>query len=116
MMRKTPLEVVFFRSNAGTEPVRDWLKKLPKEDRKAIGKDIKTAQYGWPLGMPLVKKVDKDLWEIRSHLENRISRVLLTMIEEKFVLLHGFIKKTQKIPKNDIVIAKKRLSLLRSSS
>ena len=116
MKRKTPLEVVFFRSNAGAEPVRDWLKKQPKEDRKTIGEDIKTAQYGWPLGMPLVKKIEKDLWEIRSHLKKRISRVLLTMIEEKIVLLHGFIKKTQKISKSDIGIAKKRLAVLRSTS
>jgi len=116
MMRKTPLEVVFFRTGAGAEPVRGWLKKLSKDDRKAIGEDIKTAQYGWPLGMPLVKKIEKDLWEIRSHLKNRISRVFLTMIEEHIVLLHGFIKKTHRIPKSDIDIAKKRLAVLRSTS
>ena len=52
------LWVVFFRTEAGNEPVRQWLKELKREDRKAVGEDIKTAQYGWPLGMPLIRKLE----------------------------------------------------------
>lgn len=58
------LEVRFFRTSAGNEPVRDWLKAMTREDRRAIGEDIKTAQFGWPIGMPLIRKLDKDLWEV----------------------------------------------------
>jgi len=115
-MKDPPLEVVFFRTDSGAEPVRDWLKELPEGDRKTIGEDIKTAQYSWPLGMPLVKKVDKDIWEIRSNLKDGISRVILTMYQNHIVLLHGFIKKTQKISKKDLNVAQKRLTTLRSQS
>ena len=53
------LEVRFFRTTAGNEPVREWLKSLTREDRKRIGEDIKTAQFGWPIGMPLIRKLEK---------------------------------------------------------
>ena len=53
----------FYKSQSGNEPVREWLKSFPKEDRKAIGEDIKTAQYGWLLGMPLIRKIECGLWE-----------------------------------------------------
>ena len=86
-------EVRFFRTDGGTEPARDWLRELPAIDRKTIGEDIKTVQFGWPLGMPLVRKMDKDLWEVRIHLENRIARVLFTISNGMIVArLH------QKIP------------------
>ena len=60
------MAVFFFRTASGSEPVRDWLKSLPREQRRIIGEDIKTVQFGWPLGMPLVRKLDKRLWEVRS--------------------------------------------------
>jgi antitoxin HicB len=61
-MNKPTLEVRFFKTDAGSEPVRDWLRELSAIDRKTIGEDIKTVQFGWPIGMPLVRKLDKDLW------------------------------------------------------
>ena len=73
------LEVRFFRTTAGTEPVRDWLKSLEQADRKSIGEDIKTVQFGWPLGIPLVRKLEADLWEVRSNLKDRIARVVFTV-------------------------------------
>lgn len=73
------LQVIFFKTEAGHEPVREWLKTLPQEEKKIIGQDVKTIQFGWPLGMPLVRKLDKDLWEVRSHLPNRIARILFTI-------------------------------------
>ncbi len=90
-MNKATLEVRFYRTDNGTEPVRDWLRVLPAIDRKRIGEEIKTVQYGWPLGMPLVRKMDKDLWEIGIHLQGRIARVLFTVQDSMIVLLASWI-------------------------
>ncbi|WP_240319459.1 type II toxin-antitoxin system RelE/ParE family toxin [Deinococcus wulumuqiensis] len=106
------LEVRFFRTSAGNEPVREWLKAMTREDRRAIGEDLKTAQFGWPLGMPLIRKLEKDLWEVRTSLEDGIARVLFTVQDNRMILLHGFIKKSQKTPKNELETAKKRLKRL----
>lgn len=54
LSKKTKLNAVFFKTTMGNEPVREWLKDLSKEDKKIIGSDIQTVQFGWPLGMPLV--------------------------------------------------------------
>jgi len=102
------LEVVFYRTASGREPVREWLKKLPREDRRSIGIDMKTVQFGWPLGMPLVRKIEPGIWEVRSSLERRIARVLFTVIGDRMVLLHGFIKKDQKTPTTDLELARSR--------
>src|SRR6266481_5022214 len=106
------LVVTFFRSASGREPVREWLKSLLREERRIIGEDIKTVQFGWPLGMPLVRKLDKGLWEVRSRLPDRIVRVIFTTGESRMILLHGFIKKSQRTPQDDLELAKTRLRLL----
>jgi phage-related protein len=107
---QTPLlEVYFYVSANGVEPVRDWLRELSATDKKTVGEDIKTVQYGWPLGMPLVRKMEARLWEVRIPLQNRIARILFTVQGNKMILLHGFIKKSQKTPKEDLAIAIKRL-------
>jgi phage-related protein len=112
----TPLlDVRFFRTDSGSEPVRDWLKALPAVSRKIIGEEIKTVQFGWPLGMPLVRKIARDLWEIRVHLENTIARVLFSITGHTMILLHGFIKKSQSLPKDDLALAKSRLNQLRGA-
>ena len=111
-MKEQILAVKFFRTAAGNEPVREFLRDLPPEDRRIIGTDIKEIQFGWPLGMPLVRKMEKDLWEVRSHLENRISRVLFTVVARKMVLLHAFIKKSERTPQQDLEIAKTRKNQL----
>lgn len=107
------LQVYFFKTANNKQPVRDWLKELPVEDRKIIGNDLKTAQFGWPIGMPLIRKLDTDLWEVRSRLHNRIARVIFTVEGNNMVLLHGFIKKSQKTPQNELELAKQRLKALR---
>ncbi len=106
------LSVAFFRTETGREPVREWLKSLLREERRIIGEDIKTVQFGWPLGMPLVRKLDKDLWEVRSRLPDRIVRIIFTTGERRMILLHGFIKKSQKTPKGELQLAKTRFRLL----
>lgn len=115
MNPKYPLQVVFYRTEKNNEPVREWIKELPRNERKIIGEDIKTIQFGWPIGMPLVRKLDMHLWEVRSKIDNRISRVIFTVYGEFIVLIHGFIKKSQKIPIKDLKLAKKRLSNLRGN-
>ena len=106
------LSVVFFRTEAGTEPVREWLRKLTVEDRKTIGIDIKTVQHGWPLGMPLVRKMEPGLWEVRCDIADGIARVLFSAKGGQMVLLHGFVKKTQKTPDNELKAARNRLKKL----
>lgn len=106
------LSVVFFRTEAGTEPVREWLRKLTVEDRKTIGIDIKTVQHGWPLGMPLVRKMEPGLWEVRCNIADGIARVLFTAKAGQMVLLHGFVKKSQKTPDNELKTARNRLKKL----
>ena len=103
------ISVSFYKSLTGNEPVREWLKSLSKEDKTIIGEDIKTVEFGWPQGMPLVRKPDQNLWEVRSDITNKaIARVIFTISGRIMVLLHGFIKKSQKTPPNDLKIAKER--------
>lgn len=108
MKAERPLRVVFFKTDAGTEPVRDWLTAMPKEDRKVIGADILTVQYVWPVGKPLVDNLGEGIWEVRSRLTNRIARTLFAVVDQEIVLLHGFIKKQQKTPTDEFDLAKKR--------
>lgn len=104
----------FFRQGAGgSEPVREWLKSLPQSEKTEIGKDILAVQFGWPLGLPLVDHVDADIWEVRTKLTNRIARVLFVVNGSSMVLLHGFIKKSQKTSKPDLDLAKDRLKRLK---
>ena len=107
------LAVVFYRTASGNEPVRDWLLELTRDDRRTAGFDIKTAQYGWPLGMPLIRKLEPGLWEVRSHIADGIARVLFTVDGQTMVLLHGFVKKSKKTPAADLKTARQRLAELR---
>lgn len=92
----------FYRSNSGREPVRGWLKGLDPEDRQVIGEDIKDVEFSWPIGMPLVRYLDRGLWEVRSSLP----RGRIFCVEQDcMVLLHGFMKKTQKTPVQEIDLA-----------
>jgi phage-related protein len=104
------IPVRFFRTAAGREPVLEWLRGLDKEDRRAIGLDLMRVQFGWPIGMPLVRSLKDGLWEVRSTLPSRrIARLMLCFHENKIVVLHGFIKKTQRTPLEDINVARQRM-------
>jgi len=115
-MNSPILSVVFYRADSGSEPVRQWLRDMTAEDRKAIGTDIKTVQYGWPLGMPLVRKMETDIWEVRCNIASGIARVLFTTLAGQMVLLHGFIKKSQKTPAIDLKTARDRLKKLKGAA
>jgi phage-related protein len=101
---------VFYRTESGFEPVREWLKMMSKADRLIIGTDISTVEYGWPVGMPTCKSLGGGLWEVRSNLSgNGISRVLFSIQGGRMYLLNGFIKKSQKTPQSEIELDRKRL-------
>ena len=105
--QKIPL--IFCRTGAGSEPVREWLKGLPEAERQAIGKDLLRAQWRWPVGMPLCRPLGNGLWEVRTDLPTkRIARVLLCLYRGHLVALHGFIKKTRTTPDEDLALARKR--------
>lgn len=102
------MRVVFFRTEAGNEPVREWLKSLPREERHAIGEDLLTVQHAWPIGKPLVGYLGDGIWELRTRLPNRIARTLFLAANSEIVVLHGFIKKTQKTPALELELARRR--------
>ena len=106
----------FFRTEADHEPVREWLTGLGREQRRLIGIDIKTVQLGWPIGMPVVRKLEPKLWEVRSDLEGIIARVIFTVVGSQMILLHGFIKKSQKTPTVDLQTARQRHAKLRGTA
>ncbi len=111
--RMLKLRVVFYRNASGREPVRNWLRSLDRESKKIIGDDIKTVQYGWPLGMPLVKSLGDGLWEVRCQLRDGIARIVFVVEEGLMVVVHGFVKKSQKTPRKELQIARRRAAELR---
>ena len=103
------LTAVFFKSESGNEPVREWLKSLGRPDSMLVGEDIRTVEIGWPLGMPVCRPLLKGLYEVRSSLPgNRIARVVFCIDNGRMYLLHGFIKKTQATPQTELDLALKR--------
>ena len=103
------IDLVFFRNDSGTEPVREWLKGLDEAERRAIGTDLMRAQWRWPVGMPLCRPLGKGLSEVRTNLVgNRTARVLICFYQDQLVALHGFIKKTRATPIDDLALARKR--------
>jgi phage-related protein len=105
--KKIPM--IFFRTLSGNEPVREWLKGLPEEERHAIGMDLLRAQWRWPVAMPLCRAMGSGLWEIRTDLPTkRTARVLVCLYRDHLVALHGFVKKTRATPDEDLTVARKR--------
>ncbi|MCK9779785.1 type II toxin-antitoxin system RelE/ParE family toxin [Pseudomonas syringae] len=114
MSNPPPILIVkFFRTETGNEPVREWLIDLPRDDRKAVGTDIRTVQFGWPIGMPVVRKMEPDLGGVRIDLKEKIAPVLFTIEAHTMVLLHGFIKKSEKTPAADLETARQRKAALK---
>jgi phage-related protein len=97
MKSERPLKVVFFRTGTGHEPVREWLKSLPKEECKTIGADILTVQYGWPVGKPLVDNLSDGIWEVRSRLKTRIARTLFSVISQEIFYCTALLRNSKKL-------------------
>jgi phage-related protein len=107
--RSKKLPARFYVNSTGRNPVRDWILELPSEDRRTVGKDIQKVEFGWPIGRPHCAPLGHGLWEVRSDLDsNRIARVIFCMSDGHMILLHGFIKKRQKAPQQDVELALKR--------
>ena len=112
MTLKRPPEtpVVFYRSGSGAEPVREWLRTLPNEDRRCVGHDLALVQFGWPIGLPTCRSLGGGLWEVRSSLPSRrIARVLFFFHQGRIGVVHAFIKKTQKTPRSELELARTRM-------
>lgn len=106
-LKKLPAR--FYETGTGRKPVKEWLLDLSKDDRRVVGKDIQKVEFGWPIGMPYCRPLGRRLWEVRSDLtDGTIARVIFCIAEGEMVLLHGFVKKTQKTPSRDIDLALKR--------
>lgn len=111
--RTKKLPARFYVNPAGRKQVREWILDLPEDDRHTVGKDIQKVEFGWPLGRLYCAPLGAGLWEVRSALNSgRIARVIFCMGDGAMILLHGFIKKTQKTPKADIGLALKRMKEL----
>jgi phage-related protein len=105
--KRVPL--VFFRTETGSEPVREWLLELPKADRRIVGAGLKDLEFGWPIGMPLCRALGGGVFELRVSLRSRrIARVIVCLHDGELFALHGFIKKTQKTPESDLRLARSR--------
>lgn len=108
--RGSSLSIRFFRTPSSREPVREWLLQRSREDRKTIGEDLKTVQYGWPLGMPLVRELEPRLWEVRSSVSDGAVRMLFTVSDGTMLLLHAFTKASRRTPRRDLAVARRRLA------
>lgn len=104
-----PIDLVFFKTASGNEPVRDWLKGLSAEECKAVGQDLMRVQWRWPVGMPLCRPLGAGLHEVRTSLDKRIARVIFCVHDGELIALHGFIKKTEKTSQTDLDLAKRRM-------
>jgi phage-related protein len=103
------IPAIFYRSSRGAEPVREWLLELDPTDRRTLGFDIATVEFGWPVGMPLCRSLGGGLWEVRSNVSHgRIARVIFCVAHGHMALLHGFVKKAQKTPTPDLELARRR--------
>ena len=104
------IPVKFYRTAAGSEVVRDWLRGLDEGERSAIGLDLMRAQFRWPVGMPLCRSLGTGLWELRTNLPgNRIARLMFCVKPDGLLVLSGFIKKTQKTPGAELVLGRRRM-------
>ncbi len=106
---RVPLVAAFYKTPAGSEPVRGWLKGLPKGARKTIGEDIGFVERMWPVGKSLVDGFGQGLWEVRSTHDRVDYRVLFGIVGGKMYLLHGFMKQTAATPNADKALAHQRL-------
>lgn len=104
-------EIEFYEPENGKNTIVDFLESLPKKHRaKAFWEIELLSEHGTALKEPYSKHISDDLWELRIKFSSDISRIFYFIpIKEKIVLLHGFVKKTEKTPKNEIDLAKEKM-------
>jgi phage-related protein len=104
-------KVVFYATASGNRVVLDFLRALPADDKKVVGEDLKTVQIGFPMGLPLCRPLGDGLYEVRSSLPSkREFRLIFFFDRARQVLLvvHALFKKSAKLPKADLDLARKR--------
>lgn len=103
------IDLVFYQTATGNEPVRDWLVGLSEINRRQVGQDLQRVQYRWPIGMPLVRPMGKGLFEVRTPLpDGTTARVMFCFHAGDLYALHGFIKKARATPAADLDLGRKR--------
>jgi len=107
------LQLVFAKNQSGVEPVRKWLEDFSESEKLVIEDAISEVQQRWPIGKPLVGNLRDGLREVRIHLKNRIARIIFFIDGSDMVLLHAFIKKDQKTPKEEKDLALGRKAAFR---
>jgi phage-related protein len=113
--RLPEMPAFFYRTAGGAEPVLDWLRSLPTEDKRVLGTDLATVQFGWPIGMPPCRSLGGGLWEVRTTLPSRrIARLMFFIDDGRIGVVHGFIKKTQKTPTADLELARNRMKEMKA--
>ena len=108
----------FYKDKQGNQPVLDYMRKLARHDSKDSRIKLNKfndyiellSQQGTRAGQPCIKHLDAEIWELRP-LRNRI--LFVAWLDGSFVLLHHFVKKTQKTPKREIEKAKRELQDLK---
>lgn len=108
-------DIIFYRTKSGDEPVKMYMMELAsRSDKDSRVKLNKIQDYiqilsisGTRAGLPFVKHLEGDIWELRP-LRDRI--LFAGWVDGQFVLLHHFMKRTQKTPKREIEQAKRNLS------
>lgn len=105
-------EIKLFATASGEEVVADFLDSLPRKHRaKAIWEIELLSIQGTALTLPYARHIDGDLWELRVKFASDISRIFYFIhTKNQIVLLHGFVKKTDKTPPGEIAIAKTRMA------
>ena len=110
--------IYFYKDKQGNQPVLDYMRELARHDSKDIRIKLNKlndyiellSQHGTRAGQPYIKHLDAEIWELRP-LRNRI--LFVAWLDGSFVLLHHFVKKTQKTPRREIEKAKRELQDLK---
>lgn len=113
MSEENNFEVLFFKNDDGSSPIDEFLDSIEIKLRaKTVGLIIKLEKYGNNLREPYSKVLEDGICELRVSQGNNISRVLyFFVVGKKIILTNGFVKKTQKTPRKEIELAKKRRSI-----
>lgn len=102
-------EILEYKKPNGRSPVREFLSSLNAKHRAKVLRNVQLLkEFGLELGMPYTRHLEEGIWELRTQESGNISRVLLFhWYENRLVFTHGFIKKTQKTPREEIEKAKR---------
>lgn len=111
-------KIIYYESASGQKPVFEFIENLlPQTKAKIINTFNLLSEFGIKVGLPHAKKVtDTPLWELRILGQNNIRFFYIAVLNQTFLLLHGFVKKQQKTPTKEIEVAINRLGEYQSRS